>query len=116
IVSNNKCSNAEGHSSAMDHFCCSNCQEHINGQSYVIHESQPFCLNCSERKADYCDTCGEHIKTDQPQKSHESQHWHATDACFYCYTCRIPLNNRGFFTYYGELFCSNKCALQRNKH
>ena len=64
--------------------------------------------------AEYCDTCGERIETDQPQMAHESQHWHATDTCFYCYTCRIPLHNRGFFPRYGALFCSNECASQRN--
>ncbi|CAF4573955.1 unnamed protein product, partial [Rotaria magnacalcarata] len=32
----------------------------------------------------------------------------------YCYTCRIPLHNRGFFPRYGALFCSNECASQRN--
>jgi prickle len=98
----------------MAHFCCSNCKERINGEHYVILESQLICLNCSERNADYCDTCGERIEADQPQKAHESQHWHATDACFYCYTCLIPLNNRGFFSHYGELFCSNKCISQIN--
>ncbi|CAF0730244.1 unnamed protein product [Adineta ricciae] len=64
--------------------------------------------------AEYCDTCGERIETDQAQMAHESQHWHATDACFYCYTCRAPLLNRAFFPRYGALFCSNECALQRN--
>ncbi|CAF1398261.1 unnamed protein product [Rotaria sordida] len=64
--------------------------------------------------SNYCDTCGERIEPDQPQKMHESQHWHATGECYYCYTCRIPLNNRGFFPHYGELFCSNKCASQRD--
>ncbi|CAF1530778.1 unnamed protein product, partial [Rotaria magnacalcarata] len=62
----------EGHSSVMDPFCCSNCNERINAEHYVIHEIQPFCFNCSEREAHYCDTRGERIETDQPQKAHES--------------------------------------------
>jgi hypothetical protein len=99
----------------MDHFCCSNCQKRLGGERYVMRQSQPFCLNCFETMyAEYCDTCGERIETDQAQMAHESQHWHATDACFYCYTCRIPLHNRGFFPRYGALFCSNECASQRN--
>ena len=99
----------------MDHFGCSNCKKRLGGERYVMRQSQPFCLNCFETMyAEYCDTCGERIETDQAQMAHESQHWHATDACFYCYTCRVPLLNRAFFPRYGALFCSNECALQRN--
>jgi hypothetical protein len=99
----------------MDHFGCSNCQKRLGGERYVMRQTQPFCLNCFETMyAEYCDTCGERIETDQAQMAHESQHWHATDSCFYCYTCRIPLHNRGFFPRYGALFCSNECASQRN--
>jgi hypothetical protein len=99
----------------MDHFCCSNCKKRLGGERYVMRQTQPLCLNCSQTMyAEYCDTCGERIETDQPQMAHESQHWHATDACFYCYTCRIPLHNRGFFPRYGALFCSNECASQKN--
>lgn len=99
----------------MDHFGCSNCKKRLGGERYVMRQNQPFCLTCFETMyAEYCDTCGERIETDQPQMAHESQHWHANDACFYCYTCRIPLANRAFFPRYGALFCSNDCALQRN--
>ncbi|UJR13895.1 hypothetical protein I4U23_000902 [Adineta vaga] len=115
IIFSDECTEAEGYSWHMDHFCCSNCKKRLGGERYVMRQSQPFCLNCFETMyAEYCDTCGERIETDQPQMAHESQHWHATDACFYCYTCRIPLNNRGFFPRYGALFCSNDCASQRN--
>ncbi|CAF1062440.1 unnamed protein product [Rotaria sp. Silwood1] len=72
--------------------------QRMNGEHYDIHESQPFCLNCYERETNYCDTCGERIETNQLQKVHESQHWHATDAYFYCYICHISLNNRHFFS------------------
>lgn len=99
----------------MDHFSCSNCKKRLGGERYVMRQSQPFCLTCFETMyAEYCDTCGERIETDQAQMAHESQHWHATDACFYCYTCRTPLLNRAFFPRYGALFCSNECASQRN--
>ena len=99
----------------MDHFGCSNCKKRLGGERYVMRQNQPYCLSCFETMyAEYCDTCGERIETDQAQMAHESQHWHATDACFYCYTCRIPLLNRAFFPRYGALFCSNECALQRN--
>ena len=99
----------------MDHFCCSNCKKRLGGERYVMRQSQPYCLNCFETMyAEYCETCGERIETDQAQMAYESQHWHATDACFYCYTCRIPLHNCGFFSRYGALFCSNECASRRN--
>jgi len=116
IIFSDECTEAEGYSWHMDHFCCSNCQKRLGGERYVMRQNQPFCLTCFETMyAEYCDTCGERIETDQAQMAHESQHWHATDACFYCYTCRIPLHNRAFFPRYGALFCSNDCALQRNK-
>ncbi|CAF3503960.1 unnamed protein product [Adineta steineri] len=115
IIFSDECTEAEGYSWHMDHFCCSNCKKRLGGERYVMRQSQPFCLNCFETMyAEYCDTCGERIETDQAQMAHESQHWHATDACFYCYTCRVPLLNRAFFPRYGALFCSNECALQRN--
>lgn len=115
IIFSDECTEAEGYSWHMDHFCCSNCKKRLGGERYVMRQSQPYCLNCFETMyAEYCDTCGERIETDQAQMAHESQHWHATDACFYCYTCRIPLHNRGFFPRYGALFCSNECASRRN--
>ncbi|CAF2479428.1 unnamed protein product [Rotaria sp. Silwood2] len=115
IIFSDECTEAEGYSWHMDHFCCSNCKKRLGGERYVMRQNQPFCLNCFETMyAEYCDTCGERIETDQAQMAHESQHWHATDECFYCYTCRIPLLNRAFFPRYGALFCSNECALQRN--
>ncbi|CAF4061920.1 unnamed protein product [Rotaria magnacalcarata] len=52
----------------MDPFCCSNCNERINAEHYVIHEIQPFCFNCSEREAHYCDTRGE---PDEEQTNNE---------------------------------------------
>jgi len=115
IIFSDECTEAEGYSWHMDHFGCSNCKKRLGGERYVMRQNQPFCLKCFESMyAEYCDTCGERIETDQPQMAHESQHWHANDACFYCYTCRIPLANRAFFPRYGALFCSNECALQRN--
>ncbi|CAF3092478.1 unnamed protein product [Rotaria socialis] len=115
IIFSDECTEAEGYSWHMDHFSCSNCTKRLGGERYVMRQNQPFCLSCFETMyAEYCDTCGERIETDQAQMAHESQHWHATDACFYCYTCRIPLLNRAFFPRYGALFCSNECALKRN--
>ncbi|CAF1314709.1 unnamed protein product [Rotaria sordida] len=115
IIFSDECTEAEGYSWHMDHFSCSNCKKRLGGERYVMRQNQPFCLSCFETMyAEYCDTCGERIETDQAQMAHESQHWHATDECFYCYTCRIPLLNRAFFPRYGALFCSNDCALQRN--
>jgi len=114
IIFGDECTEAEGYSWHMDHFCCSNCKKRLGGERYVMRQTQPYCLNCFETMyAEYCDTCGERIETDQAQMAHESQHWHATDSCFFCYTCRIPLHNRGFFPRYGALFCSNECASQR---
>lgn len=60
--------------------------------------------------AEYCDYCGETIGVDQGQMSHDGQHWHATDQCFSCSTCRCSLLGRPFLPRRGSIYCSIACS------
>ena len=44
------------------------------------------------------------------QMTHEGQHWHATDGCFCCHTCRTSLLGRPFLPRRGLIFCSIGCS------
>jgi len=44
------------------------------------------------------------------QMSHEGQHWHATEQCFCCHTCRSSLLGRPFLPRRGAIFCSIACS------
>lgn len=43
--------------------------------------------------------------------TYEGQHWHATEACFCCACCRLPLLGRPFLPRGGLIFCSRSCSL-----
>lgn len=42
--------------------------------------------------------------------SHEGQHWHATEQCFCCHTCRSSLLGRPFLPRRGAIYCSIACS------
>lgn len=44
------------------------------------------------------------------QMSHEGQHWHATEQCFCCHTCRASLLGRPFLPRRGAIYCSIACS------
>ncbi|XP_076386352.1 uncharacterized protein LOC100878796 isoform X4 [Megachile rotundata] len=85
--------------------------DQLGGQRYVMREGRPYCLRCFDASfAEYCDSCGEPIGVDQGQMSHEGQHWHATEACFCCATCRASLLGRPFLPRRGAIYCSIACS------
>lgn len=76
-----------------------------------MRDGKPYCLCCFDAMfAEYCDYCGEPIGVDQGQMSHDGQHWHATDNCFSCSTCRCSLLGRPFLPRRGAIFCSIACS------
>ncbi|CAF4102412.1 unnamed protein product [Adineta steineri] len=114
-----QCIKTEDHDWNKYNFSCANCNERLDDDRYITRESQAFCSNCFETMyLNYCDTCCEHIEINQTHITRESHQWHATETCFCCYTCRIPLNNNNndFLQDDGALFCSNECASQINNH
>ncbi|XP_076332296.1 uncharacterized protein LOC143237197 isoform X3 [Tachypleus tridentatus] len=111
IVFADECTEAEGRAWHMKHFCCFECDRQLGGQRYIMREGKPYCLHCFDAMfAEYCDTCGEPIGVDQGQMSHEGQHWHATETCFRCYTCHMPLLGRPFLPRRGLIYCSVSCS------
>ncbi|XP_043102574.1 prickle-like protein 2 isoform X2 [Puntigrus tetrazona] len=112
IIFADECTEAEGRHWHMKHFCCFECETALGGQRYIMRESRPYCCHCYESLyAEYCDTCGEHIGIDQGQMTYEGQHWHASEACFCCACCRLPLLGRPFLPRGGLIFCSRSCSL-----
>ncbi|XP_020289713.1 protein prickle-like [Pseudomyrmex gracilis] len=111
IILADECTEAEGKAWHMRHFACLECDRQLGGQRYVMREGRPYCLRCFDASfAEYCDSCGEPIGVDQGQMSHEGQHWHATEACFCCATCRASLLGRPFLPRRGAIYCSIACS------
>uniref|UniRef100_A0A8C1H2D3 Prickle homolog 3 n=1 Tax=Cyprinus carpio carpio TaxID=630221 RepID=A0A8C1H2D3_CYPCA len=112
IIFADECTEAEGRHWHMKHFCCFECETVLGGQRYIMRESRPYCCHCYESLyAEYCDACGEHIGIDQGQMTYEGQHWHASEECFSCACCRLPLLGRPFLPRRGLIFCSRSCSL-----
>ncbi|XP_070559466.1 prickle planar cell polarity protein 3-like isoform X2 [Ptychodera flava] len=111
IIFADECTEAEGRSWHMKHFCCFECDEQLGGKRYIMREGRPYCCRCFESMfAQYCDGCGEPIGVDQGQMTHEGQHWHATDKCFSCNTCGKSLLGKPFLPKHGLIYCSGACS------
>ncbi|XP_017093644.2 protein espinas [Drosophila bipectinata] len=111
IIFSDECTEAEGRTWHMKHFACQECEHQLGGQRYIMREGKPYCLACFDTMfAEYCDYCGEVIGVDQGQMSHDGQHWHATDQCFSCCTCRCSLLGRPFLPRRGTIYCSIACS------
>ncbi|XP_046647588.1 protein prickle-like isoform X2 [Daphnia pulicaria] len=111
LILADECTEAEGRAWHMRHFACFECDRVLGGQRYIMRDSRPYCLHCFDAIfSEYCDACGEPIGVDQGQMTHEGQHWHATDGCFCCHTCRASLLGRPFLPRRGLIFCSIGCS------
>ncbi|XP_037902643.1 protein prickle-like isoform X3 [Hermetia illucens] len=111
IIFADECTEAEGRAWHMNHFACFECDKQLGGQRYIMRDGKPYCLACFDAMfAEYCDFCGEAIGVDQGQMSHDGQHWHATDECFSCNTCRCSLLGRPFLPRRGAIYCSIACS------
>ncbi|GAB0089692.1 Protein prickle [Sergentomyia squamirostris] len=111
IILADECTEAEGRAWHMKHFACFECDKQLGGQRYIMRDGKPFCLPCFDAMfAEYCDYCGDPIGVDQGQMSHDGQHWHATDHCFSCNTCRCSLLGRPFLPRRGAIYCSIACS------
>nr|XP_006816374.1 PREDICTED: prickle2-like protein isoform X2 [Saccoglossus kowalevskii] len=111
IIFADECTEAEGRSWHMKHFCCFECDEQLGGNRYIMREGRPYCCRCFESMfAQYCDGCGDPIGVDQGQMTHEGQHWHATDKCFCCNTCGVSLLGKPFLPKHGLIYCSGACS------
>ncbi|KAJ8046388.1 Prickle-like protein 2 [Holothuria leucospilota] len=115
LIFDDECTEAEGRSWHMKHFCCFECDAQLGGQRYIMKDGHPFCCHCFETLfAEYCDACGEAIGVDQGQMSHEGQHWHANSKCFSCCNCKCGLLGRPFLPKKGLIYCSSACSRGEN--
>ena len=111
IIFADECTEAEGRSWHMKHFCCYECDKQLGGQRYIMREGRPYCCECFESMyAEYCETCGESIGVDQGQMNHDGQHWHAQAGCFCCKTCHASLLGQPFLPLGGAIYCSTECS------
>ncbi|XP_055882314.1 prickle planar cell polarity protein 3-like isoform X3 [Biomphalaria glabrata] len=111
IIFADECTEAEGSSWHMKHFCCLECDRQLGGQRYIMRDGRPYCCSCFENLfSEYCDTCGEHIGVDQGMMTHDGQHWHASEMCFRCHTCQTSLLGRPFLPKHGVIYCSAACS------
>ena len=42
--------------------------------------------------------------------SHSDYHWHATNECFNCFNCKVPLLGQPFLPRKGYVYCSIQCS------
>ncbi|XP_076338134.1 protein prickle-like [Tachypleus tridentatus] len=111
LIFSDECTEAEGMAWHVDHFRCYECDLRLGGQKYVMNEGHPYCLTCFDLMfSEYCDTCGESICVDQGQMAYEGLHWHATEKCFRCHICNIPLLGQPFLPRGGLIYCSVECS------
>lgn len=111
LIFDDECTEAEGRSWHMKHFCCFECDAQLGGQRYIMKNGHPYCCHCFETLfAEYCDACGEAVGVDQGQMSHEGQHWHANEKCFSCCNCKCGLLGRPFLPKQGLIYCSSACS------
>ncbi|XP_059476273.1 protein prickle-like isoform X2 [Neocloeon triangulifer] len=112
IILADECTEAEGRAWHMKHFACFECDTQLGGERYIMRDGRPFCLRCFDNLfAEFCESCGDAIGVDQGQMSHQGQHWHATELCFCCQTCRVSLLGRPFLPRRGSIFCSVGCSM-----
>lgn len=111
IILADECTEAEGRAWHMKHFACFECDKQLGGERYIMRDGRPFCLRCFDGLfAEFCDSCGDAIGVDQGQMSHQGQHWHATERCFCCHSCRVSLLGRPFLPRRSSIFCSVTCS------
>lgn len=111
IIFADECTEAEAQCWHMRHFKCFECDRHLGGQRYIMRAARPYCCQCFESLyAEPCDTCGRPIGVDQGQMSHDGRHWHASDTCFRCWSCRHSLVGQPFLPRLGRLYCSVACC------
>ncbi|XP_067140319.1 prickle planar cell polarity protein 3-like isoform X2 [Centruroides vittatus] len=89
----------------VTHFCCEKCDNSLSGQSFVIREEHPYCIQCYETEfSNICDGCGKIIGIDSKDLSYKNRHWH--EECFVCCKCHEKLINKQFLLQERNIYCS----------
>lgn len=103
---------AEKKSWHLKHFCCYDCDRPLAGHKYIPVDGQPRCIECFQKKhGKKCNTCGDLINPEDQRVSLEGKHWHASDQCFACAVCFVPLIGRKMTRNKetGLVLCSSAC-------
>ncbi|XP_070171976.1 uncharacterized protein Tes [Polyergus mexicanus] len=101
---------AEGHNYHVKHFCCWDCDMPLAGQQYITESDRPLCLPCYQKSyAKTCAACNIVIAADQQGVAIKNLNFHATEACFCCYSCKKNLLNGRMAIKDDKLFCSKDC-------
>ncbi|XP_032673405.1 uncharacterized protein LOC116845148 [Odontomachus brunneus] len=104
---------AEGHNYHVKHFCCWDCDMPLAGQQYITENDRPLCLPCYQKTyAKTCAACNIVIAADQQGVSIKNLDFHATEACFCCYSCKKNLLNGRMAIKEDKLFCSKECIVK----
>lgn len=101
---------AENNNFHIKHFCCFQCDTPLVSQNYLMEDSQPMCLPCFDNlKANICVTCERKIGPEEIGAQLQDIHFHHTDECFVCKTCRKPLSGGKLLIREGQMYCSGPC-------
>uniref|UniRef100_H2L8X1 LIM zinc-binding domain-containing protein n=1 Tax=Oryzias latipes TaxID=8090 RepID=H2L8X1_ORYLA len=89
-----------------ERYDCTECQESLYGQKYVLKEEQPHCITCYEALySNSCEVCKKLISCTSKDLSYKSRHWHSD--CFLCNKCTRSLVDRPFATKGDLLMCTD---------
>lgn len=125
LIFSEDCTEAEGHSWHVHHFCCTECDAPLGGHSYGRSASgQPICRSCKSNPrrvpaapsavpspAGLCSACRVPFSPSDALVCHAGLSWHATGSCFRCLLCRRSLLGLPFslFPPSSSLRCSPYC-------
>uniref|UniRef100_A0A915CTW4 Uncharacterized protein n=1 Tax=Ditylenchus dipsaci TaxID=166011 RepID=A0A915CTW4_9BILA len=112
LVFSEECTEAEGRVWHMRHFACQNCSTQLGGQRYILKNDLPCCLPCYHQAAQLtCNTCVKEIAADKPHITQGDIHWHASEGCFCCSTCKKNLLGKRYSFLRNQLYCGhNTCS------
>ncbi|KAF3688395.1 Four and a half LIM domains protein 2 [Channa argus] len=78
-------------------YDCTECNESLYGQKYILKEDNPFCIKCYEELfSNSCEWCRKLIGCTSKDLSYRDHHWHSE--CFLCIKCRRSLLDQPFTT------------------
>lgn len=115
IIFADECTEAEGQCFHLKHFACFECDALLGGERYLMRDSRPYCCGCFDNLySECCEECGGRIGVNEGQMTHLGRHWHATEQCFACSTCRRSLLGRPLVPHRSRLYCSASCKVSGN--
>ena len=105
---------AEDRNWHLKHFCCFACDVPLGGQKYVARENKPYCMTCYDVLfAKTCLHCQQNINADAKRITYKEHHWHATENCFSCHTCKKNMLGQQFIYRREKVYCTPACAKRK---